>query len=120
MTTRWDELMHFLGLVLKVGAELAGSVNFHFLNAGAIEDVQTWEQVAPIAERGPAAFTPLYGAMKHVFAQWDPAKTDRKLITVIATDGRPSDVPPVSSRHYCSLQYPLRHIFYTRSSTARY
>ena len=58
--------MHFLGLVLKVGAELAGSVNFHFLNAGTLEDVHAWEQVAPIADRGPTAYTPLYSAMKHV------------------------------------------------------
>ena len=58
--------MHFLGLVLKVGAELAGSVNFHFLNAGALEDVHAWEQVAPIANRGPTSYTPLCGAMKHV------------------------------------------------------
>ena len=93
VTTRWDELMHFLQLVLKVGAELAASVNLHFLNAGTIEDVHTWEQVQPTASSGPNGYTPLCGVMQRVFERWDPAKTDRRLITVIATDGVPSDVP---------------------------
>ena len=51
VTTRWDELMHFLQLVTRIGAELAGEVDFHFLNAGAVEKVEAWEQVAPVAAR---------------------------------------------------------------------
>ena len=93
VTTRWDELINFLTLILKVGAELSHSVNFHFLNAGPVDDVHAWEQVEPIALRGPTDFTPLCGVMQRVFDRWDPAKTDRRLITVIATDGVPSDIP---------------------------
>lgn len=93
ITTRWDELMHFLALVTKIGCELAAEVNFHFLNAGAVEKVQGWEQVAPIAQAGPRGRTPLIETMRNVFAKYDPAKTERRLITIIATDGVPTDCP---------------------------
>jgi hypothetical protein len=93
VTTRWDELVHFLQLVTRIGAELAGEVDFHFLNAGSVEKVEAWEQVAPVADRGPTGYTPLIGAMRAVFAKYDPAVTDRRLITIIATDGVPSDLP---------------------------
>ena len=97
VTTRWDELMHFLRMVTRIGCELAEEVNFHFLNAGSVEKVQRWEQVAPIAARGPTGYTPLLGAMRSVFAKYDPAKTEQRLITIIATDGIPSDCPPATS-----------------------
>jgi hypothetical protein len=93
VTSRWDELMHFLSLVLRIGAELAGRVHFHFLNGGVISDVQVWEQVEHIARRGPSGRTPLLAAMRQVFEQYDPAKTECRLVTIIATDGVPSDGP---------------------------
>lgn len=92
-TTRWDELIHFLQLVLQVAAELADGVHFHFLNAGCISKVQAWEQVEAIAARGPTRGTPLLSAMREVFEKYNPAKTDRKLLTIIATDGCPTDGP---------------------------
>lgn len=97
VTSRWDELMNFLQLVTRIACELAEEVNFHFLNAGPVEKVQRWEQVAPIAARGPTGYTPLLGAMRTVFAKYDPAKTEQRLITIIATDGVPSDCPPATS-----------------------
>jgi hypothetical protein len=97
VTTRWDELMHFLSMVTRIGCELAEEVNFHFLNAGPVAKVQRWEQVAPIAARGPTGYTPLLGAMRSVFDKYDPAKTEQRLITIIATDGIPSDCPPATS-----------------------
>merc|ERR1719409_12636 len=93
VTTRWDELMHFLQLVTRIGGELAGEVDFHFLNAGAVEKVEAWEQVAPVADRGPMGYTPLISTMQDVFAKYDPKVTERRLITIIATDGVPSDIP---------------------------
>lgn len=93
VTTRWDELMHFLQLVVRIGGELAGEVDFHFLNAGAVEKVEAWEQVAPVADQGPTGYTPLISAMRTVFAKYNPEVTERRLITIIATDGVPSDCP---------------------------
>ena len=93
VTTRWDELMHFLQLVTRIGGELAGEVDFHFLNAGAVEKVEAWEQVAPVADQGPTGYTPLIRAMRTVFAKYNPESTERRLITIIATDGVPSDLP---------------------------
>lgn len=92
-TTRWDELVHFLQLVTRIGGELAGEVDFHFLNAGSVEKVEAWEQVAPVAEKGPTGYTPLTSAMRTVFAKYNPEVTERRLITIIATDGLPSDCP---------------------------
>lgn len=92
-TTRWDELVHFLQLVTRIGGELAGEVDFHFLNAGAVEKVEAWEQVAPVADQGPTGYTPLISAMRTVFAKYNPEVTERRLITIIATDGVPSDCP---------------------------
>ena len=92
-TTRWDELMHFLQLVTRIGGELAGEVDFHFLNAGSVEKVEAWEQVAPVAKQGPTGYTPLISAMRTVFAKYNPEVTERRLITIIATDGVPSDCP---------------------------
>ena len=46
--------MHFLHLVVRSGAELAGSVNIHFLNQGTIVNVDRWEQVRALRFAPPA------------------------------------------------------------------
>jgi Mg-chelatase subunit ChlD len=68
--------------------------------------------VATIASNGPRGYTPLLGAMRQVFDKYNPRVTERKLITIIATDGVPSDLPsgqkPVKVKDWIDMHASAR------------
>ena len=74
---------------------LMESVHIHPLNGKLIENVNKpgrgKELLDALFLKGPTYMTPLIGAMKTVFKAYNPEKTRRDLITIIATDGAPSD-----------------------------
>lgn len=96
-TTRWCELVHFIKNIMKM-SWLMDSVHIQPLNfrhGEIIENVNKpgrgKELLDALFLKGPTDLTPLIGKMKTVFNAYSPENTGRDLITIIATDGAPSD-----------------------------
>ena len=93
-TTRWCELVHFIKNIMKM-SWLMDSVHIQPLNGNLIENVNKpgigKELLDALFLKGPTYMTPLIGKMNTVFNAYSPENTGRDLITIIATDGAPSD-----------------------------
>ena len=91
--TRWTELMETVSHVVELATCLADrGVDVHFLNRPPMLGVVHAQQVqAAFQHAPPQGFTPLTRALQQVLTDQREALRERKLLLIIATDGRPTD-----------------------------
>ena len=92
--TRWDELRNTAGIICEVAATCSSTAagDVYFLNRPPMKAATGAAQLqAAFNFAPPQGFTPLARVFRQVLAENAAALTERKLLVVIATDGRPTN-----------------------------
>ena len=91
--TRWDELRNTAGMLCELAATCSSTaaVDVYFLNRPPMKAATGSAQLqAAFNFAPPQGFTPLARVFRQVLAEHAAALTERKLLVIIATDGRPT------------------------------
>jgi len=88
---RWNELCRFIQTVFSLTEMIENSpLDVHFLNRGALLNVQQLAQITEAFCAPPRGATPIVPVLRHVLAQpYDESYVGR--IIIICTDGEPTD-----------------------------
>lgn len=91
-TTRWDILRRIVTIVVEASTALdKNGVDIYFLNRPPL--LGTWDvnQITEAFQFPPQGYTPTIRVMQQVLASKADVLKERKLLVILATDGRPTD-----------------------------
>jgi hypothetical protein len=99
--TRWEELREQLKLLFDICTEhelVERGVDVFFIhdpqNGSGLKDrdeVRSWEELEELLPRSPAHGTPTIATVERMFEPWRMVPEEEKLLTMIFTDGEPTD-----------------------------
>ena len=92
--SRWDELRSTVSLMVSLAALLDDDgVDIYFLNRPPLLQVRDASTVTSAFQRPPSGYTPIAAALQSVLQAKEPLlREGKKLLTLIMTDGEPTDL----------------------------
>ena len=91
--TRWDELCEIMKKILGIAIMFDKSgIDLYFLHEDEYHNVKNPADVEQAFSRTPSGFTPLVPVLEKIFRSSMARRgNDKKLLVLVATDGRPTD-----------------------------
>jgi hypothetical protein len=106
--TRWLELRNKIGVTIDLAALMDPTgVDIYFLNRGECLNVTDFKQVEDAFKAPPDGYTPISRVYRNVLKAKQGIAKERKLLTIIATDGIPTDEQGNSDP--ATLEQVLKH-----------